>query len=206
MDLQAALWSFYRFHSIDAGRVVSLDEDGITTSEGQSYAMLRSVWSDDRETFDAVWAWTKRHLRREEDGLFSWKWKGRVLDRNAATDADTDVALALLLAARRFEEPDFEREARAIVRAIWEEEVLVDGEACLLTAGNWSKRERVPVIHVGYLAPYAYREFAKVDRDHDWSCVAATAYDVLRLIFVEQDLDFPPERVYYDRKNRRLRL
>ncbi|MEZ4333774.1 MAG: glycosyl hydrolase family 8 [Myxococcota bacterium] len=207
MDLQAALWSFYRFHYIvDGGRVVSLDEDGITTSEGQSYAMLRSVWSDDRETFDAVWAWTQRHLRREEDGLFSWKWKAGVLDRNAATDADTDVALALLLAARRFEEPAFEREALAIVRAIWDEEVLVDGEACLLTAGNWSKRERVPVLHVGYFAPYAYREFAKLDRDHDWSCVASTAYDVLRLIFVERDLDFPPERVYYDRKNRRVRL
>lgn len=206
MDLQAALWSYYRFHYIDDGRVVSLDEDRITTSEGQSYAMLRAVWSDDRATFDAVWAWTKRHLRREEDGLFAWKWKGRVLDRNAATDADTDIALALLLASRRFDEPAFEAEARAIVRAIWEQEVLVDGDACLLTAGNWSKRERVPVIHVGYLAPYAYREFAKLDREHDWACVAATAYDVLRLIFVEHDLDLPPERVYYDRKNQRVRL
>jgi len=206
LDALTALWSYYEFHYIEAGRVVSLDEDGITTSEGQSYAMLRAVWGDDRETFDAVWKWTDTHLRRRDDALFSWKWKGRVLDANAATDADTDIALALLLASRRFDEPRYAEQALPIVRAIWDEEVLVVGTACHLTAGNWSKRERVPVIHVGYLAPYAYREFAKVDPGHEWACVARTAYDVLKLIFVEKGLDFPPERVYFDRKNGIVRL
>ncbi|MFO0691572.1 MAG: glycosyl hydrolase family 8 [Myxococcota bacterium] len=210
LDALTALWSYYRFHYIGSGaehgRVISLDEDRITTSEGQSYALLRSVWGDDRETFDAVWSWTKKHLQQRGDALFSWKWKGRVLDRNAATDADTDIALALLLASRRFEEPAFEAEARKIVRDIWDQEILVVGGKCYLTAGDWSKRERVPVLHVGYFAPYAYREFAKLDREHDWGCVARTAYDVLRLIFVEKDLDFPPERVYFDRKNEIVRL
>ena len=205
-DALTALWGYYKFHYIENGRVVSLDEDRITTSEGQSYAMLRAVWSDDPETFDQVWKWTTEHLRGRGDALFSWKWKGKVLDRNAATDADTDIALSLLLASRRFDEPRFEAEARAILDDIWEQEILVVGEACYVTGGDWSKRERVPVIHVGYLAPYAYREFAKVDSKHDWSCVAKTAYDVLRFIFVEKDLDFPPERVYFDRKNEIIRL
>lgn len=210
IDALTALWSYYRYHyiedGVERGRVVSLDEDRITTSEGQSYAMLRAVWGDDRETFDAVFAWTKANLQGRGDALFSWKWKGRVLDRNAATDADTDIALALLLASRRFDEPRYATEARRIVRDIWDQEVLVVGEQCLLTAGDWSKRERVPVLHVGYFAPYAYHEFAKIDREHDWGCVARTAYDVLRLIFVEKALDFPPERVYFDRKNGIVRL
>ncbi len=206
MDALTALWSYYEFHYIEDGRVVSLDEDGITTSEGQSYALLRAVWGDDRETFDAVWKWTTENLRGRGDALFSWKWKGRVLDRNAATDADSDIALALILASRCFDEPRFEDEARAILHDIWEQEILVVGEACYLTAGDWSKRERVPVIHVGYLAPYAYREFAKVDPEHDWRCVARTAYDVLHLIFVERGLAFPPERVYFDREREIVRL
>ena len=205
-DSLAALWSFYKFHYLENGRVVSLDEDRITTSEGQSYALLRSVWGDDRETFDAVWKWTTENLRGRGDALFSWKWKGRVLDSNAATDADTDIALALILAARRFDEPRFEAEAVAIVRDIWKKEILVVGDACYLTAGDWSKRERVPVIHVGYFAPYAYREFAKVDSEHDWACVAKTAYDVLHFIFLEKHLEFPPERVYFDRKQETIRL
>ena len=35
--------------------------------------------------------WTKRHLQVREDHLFAWKWKGKVLDVHAATDADTDI-------------------------------------------------------------------------------------------------------------------
>jgi cellulose synthase (UDP-forming) len=48
LDELSALWSFYKQKYILNGRVISLDENGITTSEGQSYAMLRAVWSNDR--------------------------------------------------------------------------------------------------------------------------------------------------------------
>ena len=99
LDDLSALWSFYKQTYIQNGRVVSLDENGITTSEGQGYAMLRAVWSNDRATFNTVWAWTKQQLQVRDDKLFAWKWKGTVLDRNSATDADTDIALALILAA-----------------------------------------------------------------------------------------------------------
>ncbi|MDP3595760.1 MAG: glycosyl hydrolase family 8, partial [Nitrospirota bacterium] len=115
LDDLSALWSFYKQTYIQHGRVVSLDEQGITTSEGQGYAMLRAVWSNDRTTFNTVWAWTKQHLQVRDDKLFAWKWKGVVLDNNSATDADTDIALALILAARRFDHPPFEREALTIV-------------------------------------------------------------------------------------------
>ena len=206
LDELAALWGFYKFHYIDDGRVISLDEDRITTSEGQGYAMLRAVWSDDEETFERVWSWTQRHLAREDDRLFSWKWKGRVLDRHAATDADTDIALSLLLAARRFAEPDYAEQALAIIRDIWEKEILVIADACHVTAGDWVQREPVPVIHVGYLAPYAYAEFAKIDSEHPWSCVADTAYDVLRWIYVDNEIAFPPERIYLDRETGALQL
>ncbi|MES4786533.1 MAG: hypothetical protein C4294_12680 [Nitrospiraceae bacterium] len=46
LDELSALWSFYKRHSISNGRVISHDENGITTSEGQGYAMLRAVWSE----------------------------------------------------------------------------------------------------------------------------------------------------------------
>ena len=111
LDALSALWSFYKFHYVADGRVVSLDEDRITTSEGQGYALLRAVWSDDPETFEDVWQWTRENLQVRDDHLFAWKWKGRVLDAHAATDADTDIALALLLAARRFSSAAFTRAA-----------------------------------------------------------------------------------------------
>jgi cellulose synthase (UDP-forming) len=76
LDDLSALWSFYKQTYIQNGRVVSLDENGITTSEGQGYAMLRAVWSNDRATFNTVWAWTKQQLQVLDDKLFAWKWKG----------------------------------------------------------------------------------------------------------------------------------
>ena len=63
LDDLSALWSFYRQTHIRDGRVISLDEQGVTTSEGQGYAMLRAVWSNDRDTFQSVWRWTQQHLQ-----------------------------------------------------------------------------------------------------------------------------------------------
>ena len=82
-DELSALWSFYRQTYIRDGRVVSLDEQGITTSEGQGYALLRAVWSNDRRTFEEVWRWTQSHLQVSPDKLFAWKWKGKVLSLDA---------------------------------------------------------------------------------------------------------------------------
>ncbi len=206
LDGLGALWSFYKFHYIDDGRVVALDEGRITTSEGQGYAMLRAVWSDDPASFASAWQWTKQHLQVRDDHLFAWKWKDRVLDIHSATDADTDIALALLLASRVFEEPGYEAEARAIIEDIWELEILEVGDAYFPTAGDWAKQESVPTLHVAYLAPYAYEEFAKVDPSHPWKRVIDTSYDILDWLYLDQELSLPPEIIYVDRETGALAL
>lgn len=48
-------WERYKVQFLsNDGRIVDHSSKGVTTSEGQSYALLRSVWLDDRETFDKV--------------------------------------------------------------------------------------------------------------------------------------------------------
>jgi cellulose synthase (UDP-forming) len=206
LDALSALWSFYKFHYVDAGRVVSLDEDHITTSEGQGYAMLRAVWSGDADTFESAWTWTRRQLQVRGDRLFAWKWKGRVLDMHSATDADTDIALALLLAARRFSAPHYEQAAREIVADIWNAEILEAGDSFYPVAGDWARKERFPVIHVAYLAPYAYEEFAKLDPGRAWSRVRDTSYAVLHWLYFERGVKLPPEIVHLDRRTGKLSL
>src|SRR5262245_50931417 len=39
------------------GRVIDHKASGITTSEGQAYAMLRAVWVGDRTSFDKTFQW-----------------------------------------------------------------------------------------------------------------------------------------------------
>lgn len=199
-DELSALWSLYRFTHVRDGRVVAPDEGDVTTSEGQAYAMLRAVWANDRPTFEAVWRWTKDHLQVRDDRLLAWRWKERVLDRNAATDADQDAALALILASRRFGEPRFLDEARGILGDVWDKEVVIAGGRPFVTGGNWAPAERWPTIHVAYLAPYAYEVFAEVDPGRPWRDLVRSSYDLLRSLYFDRGLALPPDIVYLDRR------
>ena len=205
-DELSALWSLYRYTHVQGGRVVEHDEGGITTSEGQAYAMLRAVWANDRAAFEEVWRWTREHLQTRGDRLLSWKWKDRVLDRNAATDADQDAALALVLASRRFGERRFLEDARAILADVWRREVISAGGRRLPTAGDWAPGERWPTIHVAYLAPYAYEVFAEADPAHPWKDLVRSSYDVLRFLLVDERLALPPEIVWVDPRTGKLLL
>jgi cellulose synthase (UDP-forming) len=195
LDELSALWSFYKHTYITAGRVISLDEQGITTSEGQGYAMLRAVWSNDRITFAATWDWTKQHLQVRGDHLFAWKWKGNVLSLNSAADADTDIALALILAARRFSEPGYEQAALDVLDSIWNKEIAKIGRQYYVTAGNWAVHEDYPTIHVAYLAPYAYEIFASVDDRYPWKRLVDSSYQILQWIYAEQKLQLHRDSV-----------
>ncbi|MFZ5571336.1 MAG: glycosyl hydrolase family 8 [Thermodesulfobacteriota bacterium] len=191
------LWSFYKYTYIREGRVISLDENNITTSEGQGYALLRAVWSNDHRTFKQVYQWTRENLMVRGDHLFAWKWKQ---DRNSATDADTDIALALLLAAEKFSTAAYRDDARRIIQDIWRNEVIRLQDKYYPTAGNWSLQEAFPTVHVAYLAPYAYELFAEVDEEHPWKELVVSSYEILEWIFLQEKLPLPPEIVYLDRK------
>jgi endo-1,4-beta-D-glucanase Y len=175
-------WDAYKEQYLD-DRGFVLDRtrgDGEVTSEGQSYALLRAAWLDDRATFARVLDWTEQTLARP-DGLYSWRWSprggGRVLDANTATDADQDIAFALIVGAARFDEPRYVERAARIVRAIR----LVTGVELAAgwfpSAGNWAVRERI--VNLSYFTPYAYPHFARLDPNGRWMEVADVGYTLL---------------------------
>ncbi len=195
------LWHFYNYTYIEDGRVISRDENNITTSEGQSYAMLRAVWANDHATFKQVYQWTKKHLMVRDDHLFAWKWQH---DKNSASDADTDIALALLLASEKFSMPQYRDDALMIINDIWAKEVIKIGDKYFLTAGNWSPKEEFPTIHVGYLAPYAYELFAQVDHQHPWKALVTSSYEILEWLYFTKGYALPPQIVFINKKSGNL--
>src|SRR5215472_11067834 len=58
------------------GRVIDHSASEISTSEGQAYAMLRSVWIGDRANFDQTFHWALNNLNSgiRDDHLWAWKW------------------------------------------------------------------------------------------------------------------------------------
>jgi len=184
--LLQSTWAGYRQRFIQGdGRVLDPQRDDATTSEGQSYALLRAAWMDDRDTFARVWRWTHDNLATA-DGLFGYLWGRRpdgswgTLSANSATDADQDIALALLLAARRWGQSGDNDAAAAVVRAIWAHEVTEVAGRPYLVAGSWAATTSPgPTINPSYFAPYAYRLFATLDGAHPWRDVVDTSYQAL---------------------------
>jgi endo-1,4-beta-D-glucanase Y len=176
-------WAGYKQAFVSSGgRVSDPTRGGITTSEGQSYALLRAVWMDDRSTFDAVWHWTIANLQVRGDGLFASLWgSGAVQDHNTATDADSDVALALLFASRRFGDGSYHSAAMTVLAGMWQHDVTSIKGMNVLTAGNWAAvpQSPGPVINPSYFAPYAYRVFAREDTGHPWSTLIDSSYTLL---------------------------
>ena len=174
---------------------------GFVTSEAQSYALLQAAWLDDRETFDRVLRWTAAHLRRD-DGLHSWLWDpsgdGRVVDVNTATDADVDIAFALILASSRFDDARYLEEARTLVRAIRHFSVVEVGDRWLPSAGNWAGDERI--VNLSYFAPYAYDYFERIDPASGWREASDAGYALLEQALAAAPGRLPPDflRVSHD--------
>jgi endoglucanase len=212
-----SLWETYKkdYWEAETGRTIDRQRDNVTTSEGQSYSLLRAVWQDDKQTFDKAWGWSREQLQRE-DKLFSWLWGektdgtyGILTDengQNSAADADSDIATALILAYSRWKDPEYLKAAEDIAEAIWEHEVVEISGRPYLASNNQEKlsSQSFVVINPSYFSPYAYRLFKIIDPGHDWDGVIATSYEILDKISVSpldktDSIVLPPDWVTIDR-------
>ena len=186
------LWQAYKKEYIEIGSNRTLDRsrNNLTTSEGESYTMLRAVWEDDKDTFDKSWAWTKQYLTRKDDHLFSWMY-GQKSDgtygviteqggENSASDADTDIALALVFASQKWQDKTFMESAKLIIADIWDKEVVTIKDKPVLAADNLEKLSQEKyVVNPSYFAPYSYKIFSKIDIKNDWLGLADNSYAII---------------------------
>ena len=172
-------WSQYYVNFINPeGRTVGT---GNTTSEGQSYALLRAVWTDDQTSYDSILHWTLTNLQHSHDNLFSWLYgaaggTNKVLDPGAASDADEDIALSLVLASREWNDPHYLNLARPIIDSIWSKEVVKINGRYYIAASDSPKRTDGYLVNPSYISPAAYRIFAQIDTGHPWGKLATDSY------------------------------
>jgi endo-1,4-beta-D-glucanase Y len=192
------MWSRYEAVYIAPEGYVLDRRQSRVTSEGQSYALLRAVFMDDKATFDRVYDWTESALRRP-DGLYAWLWDPdtrQIADANTATDADQDIALALILASWKFEDPALLERARELVTAIREETGVHWPGGWLPSAGNWAVDERT--VNLSYFTPYAYEYFHRLDPQGDWLVAIESGYDLLARTMAIPEVRFPPDFQHVD--------
>ncbi len=153
-----------------------------SNSEGIAYGMLLSVFANDQKTFDNLWQYSQQFL--DSHGLMNWYIApdgNSVLGMNAATDADEDMAFALLMADKRWSgkgslSTTYLAAAQKQIGLIWQYEV-DPNHNYVLTSGDVSDGS---VINISYFAPAWYREFGvATNAAANWKKVIDESYTVI---------------------------
>ncbi|MEH2438181.1 MAG: glycosyl hydrolase family 8 [Nostoc sp.] len=194
-ELLVQSWDSYRQRFIQSdGRVIDYEASDRSTSEGQAYALLRAVLINDPATFALTLNWSENNLQRQAagkrtDSLWAWKWGRKedgnwgVIDSNFASDGDIDAITALILASRRWHQPEYLELAKLKLQDLWNLSTIskTQGERYLLPGpvAAFVPDASTVYLNPSYFAPYAFRIFAQVDPQHDWLSLVDSSYQVL---------------------------
>jgi Endoglucanase Y len=196
MPAARVIWSsqtgFYKNSCMDKNTTVpNMKTRGCTVSEGIGYGMLLAYFNGDEEAFLRLWNYTRGFRAYTGRRLMPWITKSfhwDVADETSATDADEDIATALILMSfKKLSAGDvasanaYLADALTFVNAIWELEV--NPSNLLIYSGDddsWKKSN--PVYNLSYFSPVALRLFALVDAAHDWTGVLNAMYAYMQKV------------------------
>ncbi|MGC4088350.1 MAG: glycosyl hydrolase family 8 [Polyangiaceae bacterium] len=149
-----------------------------TVSEGIAYGMLAAAYMNDRPTFDGLWLYARNHF--DNNKLMHWQINadGSVKSMGSATDADEDMAWALLVAFRQFADGSYLVAAKAMIDAMYSTEIGSDG--MLKPGDGWGNTlETYP----DYFSPAYFRVFATVSDNSNWSgAILDRNYAILKAV------------------------
>lgn len=153
-----------------------------TVSEGIAYGMLMAVYMDDQHTFDELWKYSQLHT--EPSGLMNWYIdpEGQVAEggEGGATDADEDIAFALVMADRKWGgggslDKTYIELARYQIDLVFNYEIEW-GTWVVKPGSTWGGSE---VTNISYFAPAFYKTFAEVTGEDRWYRVIDRSYAVI---------------------------
>ncbi|WP_175787234.1 cellulose synthase complex periplasmic endoglucanase BcsZ [Burkholderia anthina] len=186
-------WDAFKrdFVSTD-GRVIDVGSaDSRTVSEGQAYGLFFALVANDRRAFDTILAWTENNLAQGDLSarLPAWLWgrapdgTWRVLDANAASDADLWIAYTLLEAGRLWRERSYTARGALLAKRVLDDETAsVPGLGITLLPGpvGFKLADGQYRVNPSYSPPQVIRGLAaRLPDDRRWPALAASTGRVL---------------------------
>ncbi|MEO8214015.1 MAG: glycosyl hydrolase family 8 [Myxococcales bacterium] len=171
----AAAYNNWKMKFFQGGRVVRPESNNDSVSEGIAYGMLMGAYMNDRPLFDVLWTFAQS--KRDGNGFMNWHIdaNGNTINPGGgATDADEDMAWALLMAQGQWG-GSYLSAATTLIESIWSHEVDQSGSV-LKPGGNFGGANQT---NPSYFAPSYYRVFAKVTPSHNWMAVVDSSYAIL---------------------------
>lgn len=161
------------------------EKPGDAVSEGVGYGMLVALYANDQTMFNIIWDAANRYMWNQ--CYYDWQVDvtGRTIGTGAATDAEEDVALALIFANKLVQagkwvpytsiQGSYIQHAQRMLNCMWSSHQIVTGGIVAPGAG-WGGSS---FLNPGYFSPASYRIFALIDPTHDWNSVITTSYRIL---------------------------
>lgn len=158
-------------------------------SEGMSYGMTIAAVLGKRDLFDKLWNFSKRYLLNKEGpwkGYYSWQVSTKdfsMMDPGSAPDGEEYFAAALLIAAKKFNEPSYKKEGIEIINAMAYKEkceyvhTMFDHEKMLT---RFSPNDGNDFTDPSYNTIAFYRFYARETGDDFWNKVAASSFKYLQ--------------------------
>ena len=152
-----------------------------TVSEGIAYGMLFASYGNDKSTFDGLWQYAQAHVNT--NGLMNWRISadGSTTGFNGATDADEDMATALIAADTQW--GGYKTDAQKQINLIKKYEI--EPTTNVLKPGDYWGGSTL--LNPSYISPGYYSVFAQYMNDNSWNDVKAANYRVLENIHANTD-------------------
>jgi endo-1,4-beta-D-glucanase Y len=149
-------------------RVTRPTNNGDTVSEGIAYGMLAAVYMNDRPIFDGIWTFAQAKF--DANGLMHWRFNadGSLASdgMGSASDADLDMAWALIMASAQWQSGAYLDAAKKMINAMYRFNIGSDG--MLLPGDGWGSTDRT---FPDYFSPAYMRVFATLTNNPNWSGV-----------------------------------
>lgn len=152
-----------------------------TVSEGLGYGMILAVYFGEQQLFNDLYNYVKSYLN--SNGLMSWHIdsSGNIVGNDgigAATDADEDIAVALVFAHKKWGNSgniQYESEAKNYINKIYNK--MVEPGTYVLKPGDTFGGSTCT--NISYFAPAWYRIFADFTGNLEWNKVADKCYEIV---------------------------
>ena len=161
---------------------------GDAVSEAVGYGMLVALYANDQEHFNSIWE--KANETMWAGCFYNWQMgpDGKITGTGAATDAEEDVALALIFADKLVSAGKWQPytstkfgygyadHAKKILDCMWSSQQITSS-GILAPGAGWGGDS---FVNPGYFSPAWYKIFAKFDSNGDrWNMVVDKTYEIL---------------------------
>ncbi|QNU68702.1 endoglucanase [Ruminiclostridium herbifermentans] len=152
-----------------------------TVSEGLGYGMLLAVYFGEQQLFNDLYGYVKCYFN--SNGLMSWHIdaNGNIIGNDgigAATDADEDIAVALVFAHKKWGSNgsvNYESEAKSYISKIYNH-MVERGTYIIKNGDTWGGTS---CVNPSYFAPAWYRIYADFTGNSEWLKVADKCYEII---------------------------